>query len=119
MPARRARRIRWRSCAPLMPPSLSSMSAGSRRTDDPVRQYHVRPQRNGGLAGRGGLSVSVTAAEGFVAAGVHAGLKPSRRDMALLATVDGKPVPTAAVFTTNKFRAPPVEACVDRLKASN
>jgi glutamate N-acetyltransferase/amino-acid N-acetyltransferase len=63
--------------------------------------------------------VSVTAAEGFVAAGVHAGLKPSRRDMALLATDDGKPVPVAAVFTTNKFRAPPVEACVERLRATN
>jgi len=63
--------------------------------------------------------MSVTAAEGFVAAGTHAGLKASRRDMALLVTDDGKPVPTAAVFTTNKFRAPPVEACVDRLQASN
>jgi glutamate N-acetyltransferase/amino-acid N-acetyltransferase len=63
--------------------------------------------------------MSVTAAEGFVAAGVHAGLKPSRRDVALLVTDDGKPVPAAAVFTTNKFRAPPVEACVDRLQASN
>jgi glutamate N-acetyltransferase/amino-acid N-acetyltransferase len=63
--------------------------------------------------------MSVTAAEGFVAAGVHAGLKTARRDMALLVTEDGNPVPTAAVFTTNKFRAPPVEACVERLQASN
>jgi glutamate N-acetyltransferase/amino-acid N-acetyltransferase len=62
--------------------------------------------------------MSVTAAEGFVAAGVHAGLKASRRDVALLATDDGNPVPTAAVFTTNKFRAPPVEACVERLAAT-
>ena len=62
--------------------------------------------------------MSVTAAKGFVAAGTHAGIKSSRRDMALLATDDGRPVPTAAVFTTNKFRAPPVEACIDRLKAS-
>ena len=29
--------------------------------------------------------------------------------MALLATDDGKPVPRAAVFTQNKFAAPPVE----------
>jgi glutamate N-acetyltransferase / amino-acid N-acetyltransferase len=63
--------------------------------------------------------VSVTAAEGFVAAGVHAGIKANRRDMALLATDDGKAVPCAAVFTTNKFRAPPVEACVERLAAAN
>ena len=64
------------------------------------------------------MSVSVTAAEGFVAAGVAAGIKPARRDMALLATDDGRSVPTAAVFTTNKFRAPPVQACLDRLAAS-
>ena len=62
--------------------------------------------------------MSVTAAEGFVAAGHAAGIKVDRRDTALLATDDGRPVPTAAVFTTNKFRAPPVEACVDRLTAS-
>lgn len=62
--------------------------------------------------------MSVTAPAGFVAAGIHAGIKTSRRDMALLATDDGRPVPTAAVFTTNKFRAPPVDACIDRLAAS-
>jgi len=62
--------------------------------------------------------VSVTAAEGFVAAGVHAGIKSGLRDMALLATDDGKPVPAAAVFTQNKFRAPPVEASLERLVAS-
>ncbi len=63
--------------------------------------------------------MSVTAAEGFVASGLHAGIKPERRDTALLATDDGRPVPTAAVFTTNKFRAPPVDACIDRLRASS
>ncbi len=63
--------------------------------------------------------MSVTAAEGFVAAGLHAGIKPDRRDTALVATDDGRPVPTAAVFTTSKFRAPPVEACIERLRASS
>jgi glutamate N-acetyltransferase/amino-acid N-acetyltransferase len=63
--------------------------------------------------------VSVTAAEGFVAAGVAAGIKTGgRRDMALLATDNGKPVPAAAVFTQNKFRAPPVEASLERLNVS-
>jgi glutamate N-acetyltransferase/amino-acid N-acetyltransferase len=63
--------------------------------------------------------LSVTLADGFVAAGLHAGIKTgSRRDMSLLATVDGKPVPTAAVFTQNKFRAPPVEASLERLNVS-
>jgi glutamate N-acetyltransferase / amino-acid N-acetyltransferase len=63
--------------------------------------------------------VSVTVAEGFVAAGLHAGIKTGgRRDVSLLATDDGKPVPTAAVFTQNKFRAPPVEASMERLNVS-
>ena len=62
--------------------------------------------------------MSVTAPLGFVAAGLAAGIKPERRDTALLATEDGQPVPTAAVFTTNKFRAPPVDACIERLRAS-
>ncbi len=62
--------------------------------------------------------MSVTAAEGFVAAGCHAGVKRKRLDVALLATSDGQAVPTAAAFTQNKFRAPPVEASVERLAAS-
>jgi len=53
--------------------------------------------------------MSVTAALGFVAAGCHAGIKRRKFDMALLATEDGCPVPCAAVFTQNKFVAPPVE----------
>ena len=63
--------------------------------------------------------MSVTVAEGFVAAGLHAGIKTGgRRDVSLLATEDGKPVPAAAVFTQNKFRAPPVEASLERLNVS-
>jgi len=53
--------------------------------------------------------MSITAAEGFVAAGCHAGIKRRKFDMALIATEDGQPVPCAAVFTQNKFAAPPVE----------
>lgn len=52
--------------------------------------------------------MSVTAAEGFVASGCHAGIKRRRHDMAMVATDDGKPVTAAAVFTQNKFVAPPV-----------
>ena len=62
--------------------------------------------------------MSVTVAQGFVASGVAAGIKPGRRDMALLATDNGQPVPTAAVFTQNKFRAPPIDACIERLQAT-
>ena len=53
--------------------------------------------------------MSVTAAEGFVASGLHAGVKRRRYDMALFATEDRRPVTCAAVFTQNKFAAPPVE----------
>ncbi|HEX8064687.1 MAG TPA: bifunctional ornithine acetyltransferase/N-acetylglutamate synthase, partial [Allosphingosinicella sp.] len=52
--------------------------------------------------------MSVTAASGFVAAGCHAGIKRRRFDMALVATEDRKPAAAAAVFTRNKFVAPPV-----------
>lgn len=63
--------------------------------------------------------MSVTLADGFVAAGLAAGIKSGgRRDVSLLATDDGRPVPTAAVFTQNKFRAPPVEASLERLNVS-
>jgi glutamate N-acetyltransferase/amino-acid N-acetyltransferase len=53
--------------------------------------------------------MSITAAEGFVASGCHAGIKRRKFDMALIATEDLQPVPCAAVFTQNKFAAPPVE----------
>ena len=36
--------------------------------------------------------MSVTAAEGFVAAGCHAGIKKRRFDMAMIATEDRQPV---------------------------
>lgn len=52
--------------------------------------------------------MSVTAAQGFVASGCHAGIKRRRFDMAMVATDDRKPVAAAAVFTQNKFVAPPV-----------
>ncbi len=62
--------------------------------------------------------MSVTAAQGFVASGLHAGVKKRRYDMALLVTDDRRPVTAAAVFTQNKFVAPPVTACRARLAAN-
>jgi glutamate N-acetyltransferase/amino-acid N-acetyltransferase len=59
--------------------------------------------------------VSVTAALGFVAAGCHAGIKKKRHDMALIATDDLKPATAVAVFTCNKFAAPPVVLGRERL----
>lgn len=53
--------------------------------------------------------MSVTAAPGFVAAGVHGGVKDAGAlDLALVAAADGQPVPAAGVFTQNKVAAAPV-----------
>lgn len=53
--------------------------------------------------------MSVTAARGFVAAGIHCGIKASgEADLALVATGDGRAVEAAAVFTSNKMTAAPV-----------
>jgi glutamate N-acetyltransferase/amino-acid N-acetyltransferase len=53
--------------------------------------------------------LSVTAAKGFVASGVHCGVKPSGDpDLSLVATSDGRAVPAAATFTDNKMTAAPV-----------
>jgi glutamate N-acetyltransferase / amino-acid N-acetyltransferase len=63
--------------------------------------------------------VSVTAPKGFVAAGVAAGVKESGDlDLALVATADGKPVPAAGIFTTNKMCAAPVSVSQGALRAS-
>jgi glutamate N-acetyltransferase / amino-acid N-acetyltransferase len=48
----------------------------------------------------------VTAATGFTAAGVHCGIKPNKKDLALI--VSDCPATVAAMFTTNQFAAPPV-----------
>lgn len=63
--------------------------------------------------------MSVTAPAGFVASGGTCGLKESgASDLALVATVDGKPVPTAAVFTSNKLTAAPVRTSHAHLQAT-
>ena len=67
----------------------------------------------------GSLSMSVTAAEGFVAAGLAC------RDQARAAATSRCSRPTTASrcrpppsSPQNKFRAPPVDACIERLRAS-
>lgn len=52
------------------------------------------------------MSTGVTAARGFRAAGVQAGIKPGRRDLALI--VADAPCTAAGVFTTNRVAAAPV-----------
>lgn len=63
--------------------------------------------------------MSVTAPEGFRAAGVHAGIKPTGAlDLAVVATADGMPVTAAAVFTQNKACAAPVQVSRAHLAAT-
>ncbi len=53
------------------------------------------------------INGGITAPIGFVAAGIHAGIKHTKqRDLALV--VSEKPGPIAGVFTTNTLPAPPV-----------
>ncbi len=61
----------------------------------------------------------VNLVKGFVAAGVPCGLKDSGApDLALVATADGRPVPAAAVFTTNLAPAAPVQVSRAHLAAT-
>ena len=63
--------------------------------------------------------MGVTAPQGFVAAGVPCGIKPSGDpDLALVATADGRPVAAAGVFTANKATAAPVLTSADHLAAT-
>jgi glutamate N-acetyltransferase/amino-acid N-acetyltransferase len=62
---------------------------------------------------------AITAPRGFVAGGVHAGLKASGKlDLSLVASADGRPVSAAAVFTSNKLAAAPVQVSRAHLAAS-
>ena len=58
-------------------------------------------------------SGGVTAAKGFKACGVHAGIKTRSLDMALL--VSDPPAVVAGAFTTNRVQAAPVQLCRQRL----
>lgn len=63
--------------------------------------------------------MSVTSARGFVAAGIACGIKQSGDpDLALVATEDGSPVVAAAVFTSNKAIAAPVQVSRRHLAAT-
>jgi glutamate N-acetyltransferase/amino-acid N-acetyltransferase len=63
--------------------------------------------------------MSVTAAKGFVAAGIHGGVKESGDlDLALVATASGQPVAGTAVFTQNHVAAAPVQLSRTNLRQS-
>ena len=62
------------------------------------------------------ITGGVTAARGFRAAGVEAAIKyPNRKDFALL--VSDTPASVAAVFTTNRVAAAPVQLDRERVAA--
>ncbi len=63
--------------------------------------------------------MSVTAARGFVAAGIPCGIKVSGEpDLALVATASRQPVVAAAVFTSNLATAAPVQVTRAHLKST-
>ncbi|MDR7415919.1 MAG: bifunctional glutamate N-acetyltransferase/amino-acid acetyltransferase ArgJ [Armatimonadota bacterium] len=55
----------------------------------------------------------VTSPHGFLAAGVHCGIKQQRRDLALL--YSEVPASAAGLFTTNRVKAAPVRYCEETL----
>src|SRR5690606_32218613 len=68
-----------------------------------AKQDHVTLQHGTLKTVAGG----VTAPAGFRAAGVHAGIKRQRKDVVVI--VSDVPAAAAAVFTTNKVQAAPVQ----------
>ena len=61
--------------------------------------------------------MSITTPAGFVAAGIACGIKVSGAlDLALLSSADGRPIPTAATFTSNRACAAPVQVSRDHLR---
>ena len=63
------------------------------------------------------ISGGITAPDGFLAAGISAGLKPSgKKDLALLYAPDG--ACCSGTFTQSVTRAYCVDLCIDRIKAS-
>ncbi|MBN2301134.1 MAG: bifunctional glutamate N-acetyltransferase/amino-acid acetyltransferase ArgJ [Lentisphaerae bacterium] len=55
----------------------------------------------------------ITAAKGYRAAGIHAGIKGPKADMALI--VSDAPAAAAGVFTSNKIKGAVVKLCMERI----
>ena len=62
------------------------------------------------------ISGGLTAPRGFLAAGVHCGVKKARKDLALL--VSAVPATTAGTFTTNRVVAAPLVVTKEHLERS-
>lgn len=63
------------------------------------------------------INAGITAPKGFKTAGIHCGIKKSRKDLALI--VSEYPATAAAVFTLNKVQAAPVLVCKKHLSESS
>ncbi|HWC10983.1 MAG TPA: bifunctional glutamate N-acetyltransferase/amino-acid acetyltransferase ArgJ [Acidimicrobiales bacterium] len=85
-----------------------------------MRQPGAGAGREHRAVGDRGLPLSVTAAAGFVAAGVHCGIKEDAEalDLALVATDPVHPVTAAGVFTSNRAPAAPVQVTRAHLAAT-
>lgn len=57
------------------------------------------------------MKYGITAPRGFVAAGVHCGLKDDGLDLAIVASTTAEPASVAGVFTRNQVQAAPVLYC--------
>ena len=57
------------------------------------------------------MTGGVTAPRGFVAAGIHCGLKRAKLDLAIIASTAAEPATVAGVFTRNQVQAAPVLYC--------
>ena len=62
------------------------------------------------------LRSGITSPKGFIAAGIHCGIKKVKRDLALI--VSTSPATAAGVFTLNKVQAAPVLICKEHLRRS-
>lgn len=63
------------------------------------------------------MVTGITAPKGFKSAGIHCGIKKSKKDLALI--YSELPATAAGVFTTNKVLAAPVLVCKGFLNSSN
>ena len=73
--------------------ALDNLGKGAAGPGAPEREPRARPRRDGGPAAARSARMSITAADGFVASGVHAGIRRRARDLALvrsLAARDGR-----------------------------
>src|SRR5437868_408860 len=78
----------------------------------------MQPREGGGAMAEGVTRLiqgGVTSAQGFVAAGVHCGIKAQKKDLALV--VSRVPAAAAGVFTTNKVKAAPVLLDMERVRS--